>query len=192
MTAVMRIRMRLLRKLLPGYALFFGALLVIGILYGIIAKSPIGIFFLFFGFISLRYSYKDKTTYHNDSTKKCIALSIALFAISALPLVIFDTRVGLLSSIPIAIGMTWILYVFGAKKNLEIEVERLSTSKKFDLDHCTEAELIARCKERFKRDVEYKTERAIKHFILKLPHDEIDVSVEQSKKERYRFRKILE
>jgi len=64
-------------------------------------------------------------------------------------------------------------------------------SKAFNLDTCTEEQLRARCKERFARDLEYKTERAIKHFILKLPHSEIDNNPRQSQTERMRMRKIL-
>jgi hypothetical protein len=64
-------------------------------------------------------------------------------------------------------------------------------SKTFDLDDCTEQELIERCRQRFSRDIEYKTERAVKHFYLKLPHCDIDCNPRQSQKERERMRKIL-
>ena len=179
-----RIWLGLLRRLLPGYALFFCALIIIGILI----KNLVGIISLFGAFVVLRYRFDGSITYHNDSTKKCIALSIMIFAIASIPLLVFNGNVSLIACVPIAIGMTWILYQFGLKKKLEQDSK---ISKSFDLDNCTEAELVERCRQRFKRDVEYKTERAIKHFILKLPHEEIDVNVEQSKKERYRFRKIL-
>lgn len=83
------------------------------------------------------------------------------------------------------------MHALGLKSNAERRVKELLAPPPFDLDNCTEEQLVQRCKERFTRDVEYKTERAIKHFILKLPHEEIDVNPEQSKKERYRFRQIL-
>ena len=192
-SAESRIRVRLFMKLLPGYAIFFSALIAIDILYGFIAGAMTGVLFLFVAFVSLRYEYKDRVTYHNASTKKCIALSIALFAVSALLLIVFNMKIGLLSSIPIAIGMTWYLHEMGLKQSAEKELEEVRAKKdSFDLDNCTEEELRERCRQRFKRDVEYKTERAIKHFILKLPHEQIDVNVEQSKKERYRMRKLLE
>lgn len=186
-----RIRLKLFIRLMPGYAIFFISIFTIGVLYGFIAGSAIGMPILFVAFISLRYRYKDNVTYHNMSTKKCIALSIALFAVSAFPLIVLNMKISLLSSMPIAIGMTWFLYVLGLKDKAERELEE-SKKDTFNLDNCTEEELRERCRQRFKRDVEYKTERAIKHFILKLPHEQIDVNVEQSKKERYRMRKLLE
>lgn len=187
----MRVRLKLLKKLMPGYVFFFGSLVLISLVYGFMAKSIIGVTFLFVAFVSLRYTYRKKITYHADTTRKCIALSILMFALASIPLLVFNMKITLLSSIPIAIGMTWLLHNFGIKKELETELLSLKAPKKFDLDNCTEAELIERCKLCFKHDVEYKTERAIKHFTLKLPHEEIDVNPEQSKKERYRFRKIL-
>lgn len=192
-SAKSRIRVRLFMKLLPGYAIFFSALLGIDILYGFIAGAMVGVLFLFIAFVSLRYEYKDRITYHNESTKKCIALSIGLFAVSSIPLIAITMKVCLIFMVQIAIGMTWFLHEMGLKQAAEKELKELKEKKDyFDLDNCTEEQLIERCKQRFKRDVEYKTERAIKHFILKLPHEQIDVNVEQSKKERYRMRKLLE
>lgn len=191
MSVKSRVRLRLFIRLMPGYAIFFISIFTIGVLYSFIAGSAIGMPILFVAFISLRYRYKDNVTYHNMSTKKCIALSIALFAVSAFPLIVLNTKISLLSSMPIAIGMTWFLYVLGLKDKAERELEE-SKKDTFNLDNCTEEELRERCRQRFKRDVEYKTERAIKHFILRLPHEQIDVNVEQSKKERYRMRKLLE
>lgn len=182
-----RVMVKLFIRLIPGYALFFFSILALGLLYG----NIVGIIILFITFVSLRYKYDNSITFHADSSKNCLALSILLFVISGIPLIVFAFDVSMLSAIPIGIGMTWILYQFGLKNKLAERVSELEFSKPFDLDNCTEEELRARCKERFKRDVEYKTERAIKHFILKLPHEEIDVNPEQSKKERYRFRKIL-
>lgn len=192
-SAKSRIRVRLFMMLIPGYAVFFLSLFAISALYGFISGAATGVIFLFISFVSLRYQYKDRITYHNSSTKRCIALSIGLFAVSAFPLIVLNMRVSLLPSVIIAIGMTWILHTLGLKQCAERRVKELEEKKDtFDLDNCTEEELVARCKQCFKRDVEYKTERAIKHFILKLPHEQIDVNVEQSKKERYRMRKILE
>ena len=191
MSVKSRIRLKLFIRLMPGYAIFFISIFTIGVLYSFIAGSAIGMPILFVAFISLRYRYEDNVTYHNMSTKKCIALSIALFAVSAFPLIVLNMKISLISSMPIAIGMTWFLYVLGLKDKAERELEE-SKKDTFDLDNCTEEELRERCRQRFKRDVEYKTERAIKHFILRLPHEQIDVNVEQSKKERYRMRKLLE
>lgn len=182
--ARMRVRVRLFRKLAPVYALFVVMLCLIGVLYDVIAQASIGILFLFTSFLSLRYRYTNSVTYHSESTKKCIFLSISIFFGFAIPLIVFNSRVSLLTATLLALFMTWLLYVIG------MYVASLR-SKPFDLDNCTEEELVERCRQCFTRDVEYKTERAIKHFILKLPHEQIDVNPEQSKKERYRFRKLL-
>lgn len=184
MTARVRVRIKLFKKLLPVYALFVIALSVIGIIFDMIAHASVGIIALFVSFLSLRYEYTGRLTYHSESTKRCIALSTALFVGSSVPLITFNIRVSLLFVVVVALFMTWLLYVIG----IAVQRNKVGT---FDLDHCTQEQLVARCKERFTRDVEYKTERAIKHFILKLPHEQIDVNPEQSKKERYRFRKIL-
>lgn len=61
----------------------------------------------------------------------------------------------------------------------------------FNLENCTEEELRARCKERIKVHTDYLTDQAIKHFVLKLRHDEIDNNPRKSEKERERLRKML-
>ena len=182
-----RVLFKLFIRLIPGYALFFLSISIVGLLY----KNLFGMMLLFIAFVLLRYKYNDSITYHSNTSKKCLALSILIFSISSTPLIAFNSKVTLLLATPIGITVTWLLYQFGLKDSYKKQLLDLSLPKPFDLDNCTEEELRARCKERFTRDVEYKTERAIKHFILKLPHEEIDVNPEQSKKERYRFRKIL-
>lgn len=142
-----RILVKLFMKLLPGYAVFFSALILIGILYGFIANAMVGVIFLFICFVSLRYKYKDKITYHNESTKKCIALSIALFAISSLPLLVLNMRVSLIFCVSISIGMTWFLHEMGLKQKCEKELIELTKPKPFNVKCCTLDELLNRCRE---------------------------------------------
>lgn len=191
MTTIMRIKLKLLKKIMPWYALFFLFLFAIAAVFSMMVNAIVPVPILFVAFVCLRYKYNDKITYHADTTKKCIMLSILIFVVFSIPLILLNMKISLLASVPVAIAMTWLLYILGVKKQLEKELLSYKCPL-FDLDNCTEEQLIKRCKERFTRDVEYKTERAIKHFILRLPHEEIDVNPEQSKKERYRMRKILQ
>ena len=147
MSVKSRIRLKLLIRLMPGYAIFFFSLILIDIIYGLIIKSTIGIVFLFISFVSLRYTYKNQITYHNKSTKKCIALSILLFVVSALPLMIINMKVSLIFSVPIAMGMTWFLHEMGLKQNYEKELLELKKPKFFDVKGCTLEELLNRCRE---------------------------------------------
>lgn len=94
-----------------------------------------------------------------------------------------------------AVGISWINANIGDYQREHIELlterEQRQHSPRFDPDHCTEEELIARCREVFTRDVVYKTEKAIQHFILKLPHEQIDINPRTSQKQRERMRKSL-
>lgn len=156
--AKIQVKLELFLRLLPAYSLFFIALFIIGILY----KNLLGVVFLFIAFATLRYKYNDSITYHNDSNKKCIALSILLFAIASIPLIVFPIKISILMFLPIAVGITWLLYEFGIKKKLEKSVNEV---KPFNLDTCTKSELILHCKEHNYNEL--KTEIAIKFFIDK-------------------------
>lgn len=127
--------------------------------------------------------------YHNYVTQICLLITtnILFFGInSTLPV-----SVSLLSSIPVALFICWVGYIAADRLDLIIANKTLNKPKIFNLDTCTEIELKERCQIVFKRDVEYKTERAIKHFILKLPHEEIDINVRTSQTERQRMKKLL-
>ncbi len=205
-----RIRRRLFRKMLPGYAMFFAALGAIGFLYG----NPVGMVLLFIAFAALRYEYNGAVTYHNDSSKKCLALSVLLFAVAGIPLILLEIRFSLLACVPVGLAATWVLHIAGAKeqaesKAKELEAERAAVSQaapevitvplktnpgsrcEFDIDRCTPAQLYERCCRVFKSDVERKWKRAHQHFIEKLPHKLIDANPRQSQMERMRMRKVL-
>lgn len=143
----LRIKLKLFKKLVPWYAIFFLSLTTIGIVYSIIANKPVGVILLFISFVSLRYTYKDEITYHNESTKKCIALSITLFAICAFLLIVLNTGVSLIACVPIAIGATWFLHVMGVKQANDKRLSELTKPKKFNVVGCTLDELLDRCRE---------------------------------------------
>lgn len=106
-----RVKLKLFFRLLPGYTIFFSSLVAIGFIY----DNILGIWSLFFSFVCLRYKYLDAVTWHSESTKRCIALSIGLFALSSIPLIVFNSHKSIIACVPIAVGMTWFLYVLGLK-----------------------------------------------------------------------------
>lgn len=166
MGPIMRIKVKLFMKLLPGYALFFGFLLFLSIMFGLLINRPIGLFFLFISFASLRYLYRGEITYHCDHTKPCIALSMLIFFVCSLILVTLNMGISLLACVPLAIGLTWILHEFGVKKKLSMK--KLRT---FNVDTCTKEELLERCFElRLSKE---KTEFCVKLFIEKTPHNKL-------------------
>lgn len=142
----LRIKIKLFKKLVPWYVIFFLSLITIGIIYSIIANKLSGVILLFISFVSLRYTYKDKITYHDESTKRCIALSITLFAICSFPLIILNLGVSLVACIPIAIGATWFLHVMGIKQCNDKKLLELTKPKKFNIVGCTLEELLDRCR----------------------------------------------
>lgn len=113
----------------------------------------------------------------------CVAMSILLGSLS----IYVSPSLGfsLIAPVFVALSVLCLGYALAERKEL------LFRFRAFDPDHCTEDELRERCIKCFPRDTEYKTERAIKHFILKLPHSEIDTNPRQSEKERERMRKQL-
>lgn len=148
------------------------------IIYSIILNRFFSAIILIFAFLLIRPA--TPTTFHFDNVKTCVKTSLKMFivAISLLILVPYNISLcfGILISLWICIDLYRIQYAL---------------TDSFDINSCTREELIERCRLRFKRDVEYKTERAIKHFIEKLPHSEIDINPRASEKERERMKKIL-
>ena len=164
------------------------------IIMGYVANSLLGTAFFFIAFVFLRYAYNDSLTFHAKSTIRCVCATCVLFGTAGLVMGCINTHTSLLFPLVVGLIATWFLHYIALNKKAYKELEALKATcktREFSLDTCTEEELTARCRTRFKRDVEYKTERAIKHFVLKLPHEEIDVSIFQSQKERQRMRKIL-
>lgn len=164
---------------------FYSLIYIAIILSAILNEKILEAVFFFIAYLAVRYKFP--TTYHNKKFYICILLSILSFCICITLLI--DKHTSILFTIVYAVAFDFLLYYIAKSEALK---EEKLLIKPFSVETCTEEELIERCKLRFKRDVEYKTERAIKHFILKLPHNEIDINPEQSKKERYRFKKLLE
>lgn len=120
------------------------------------------------------------TTFHFNNVPICVKTSSKLWFVGVSLLLVLPYNISL------CLGILLALYIC-----IELYNIQYSLLEDFNLETCTREELVERCRLRFKRDVEYKTERAIKHFIEKLPHDEIDINPRASEKERERMRKLL-
>jgi len=157
---------------------------------GYIYNNFIGIAFLLFSFLLLRYSYKYRITFHLYDMAKCFLLTCLMFTICGLPLIIFNMNISLLLSIPIGIFMTYILY----KKQLSINFINSIKYKQFNLKTCTEIELREQC--RIKGFSEEKTQKVIEHIILKLSYkdmaDKYKVTEKAIEIARYRIKKELD
>lgn len=148
------------------------------IIYSIILSRFYATIILMFSFLFIRPA--TPTTFHFDNVKTCIKTSFKMYLISITLLLLVPYNISLCFGVIIS---WWIC--------LELYHIQYGLTDNFNLDNCTKEELIERCRIKFKRDVEYKTERAIKHFIEKLPHNEIDINPRASEKERERMRKLL-
>jgi len=121
-------------KTIPGYAVFFTFLALISFVFG----NPMGIAFLFFAFISLRYRYDGKMTYHCDKVPPCIALSCVIFLVGGLLLASLNINISLLAPVPVAVGITWLLHIGGKYKenNKRIEAQNKEVEQlKYELDN---------------------------------------------------------
>ena len=148
------------------------------IIYAILLRRFFAALVLFTAFLLLRPG--TPTTFHFRNVNTCVKTSSKMFFISVSLLLLVPYNISLCFGILIS------LYIC-----LELYHIQYALTDSFNLETCTKDELIERCRLRFKRDVEYKTERAIKHFIEKLPHSEIDINPRASEKERERMKKIL-
>lgn len=148
------------------------------IIYSIIIRRFYATLILIISFLFIRPT--TPTTFHFDNVKTCIKTSSKMYFVADSLLLLVPYNISLCLGILLSL---WIC--------IELYRIQYGLTDDFNLDTCTKEELIERCRVRFKRDVEYKTERAIKHFIDKLPHCEIDINPRASEKERERFRKIL-
>lgn len=130
--------------------------------------------------------------YHAKRTRNCLIITLSLFNLTAFIFKLLPINVSVSFGIIMAIIFNYVRYRVGAIIYERDLYKDKVISKPFDCDDCTKDELIERCQKVFTRDVEYKTERAIKHFILKLPHCDIDnTRPKTSETERNRMRKKL-
>lgn len=103
------------------------------------------------------------TTWHHKKTLNCTIYSILIFCVMntlALPF-----AVSLLSSVVLSLALTYGLYKF------QVLVDNQIIKRNFDVDNCTEEELVARCKELKMKEENIKL--AIDFFIKRRKQSEI-------------------
>lgn len=148
------------------------------IIFAILLGRLVSAIILIIAFLFIRPA--TPTTFHFDNVKTCVKTSLKMFLVAISLLFLIPYNISLCFGVIISLWICMDLYKI-----------QYALTDDFDLDTCTKEQLVERCRVRFKRDVEYKTERAVKHFIEKLPHNEIDINPRASEKERERMRKIL-
>lgn len=107
--------------------------------------------------------YKFDKTFHHANMWICVALSILMcWCMIAVTLPI---SISILSGIVVAMIDCYILYKVRDYFDIRNELSEITKPKPFNVDTCTEAELIERCRElRFSQE---NTELAIEFFIKK-------------------------
>lgn len=150
MKPLTRVNLRLHLKALPLYIIVLSCLFFIAW----ITHKYIEAFCFSLSFLSLRYKFD--TTYHCDTTLKCMVLTISLIFI-CIPIVLF-INLSLISSIFVAFIVTYGSYIVAdrllkiidnnIKKELILDLQETTsvTRKTFDLSTCTEEELLSECR----------------------------------------------
>lgn len=127
------------------------------LLFGKVVECTIILLSYFF----LRYKF-DKT-FHSANMWVCIALSI--FMCWAMCAVTLPISVSILSGVVIALIDCYLLYKVKDYFDIRNALTELTAPKPFNVDTCTEAELLERCKEL--RLSQENTELAVDFFIHK-------------------------
>ncbi len=151
-----RVKFRLFQ--VATYGIVFATIALMAVVTGKYIET-IG---LFVSFVSLRYAFEK--TWHSKSFWRCIFISCVVFvvAIAFVP----NKGVSLLSCVAFGLCIDYVAY-----KYKDYEDIRLELYKPFNVDTCTRAELLTRC-----RQVglsEENTELAVEFFIKKTKQSEI-------------------
>lgn len=138
------------------YLLVLASIILVALVTGKYLESAA----LFATFVYIRDDFGK--TYHSKSFWKCILISVVVFvvSISFVP----SRHISLLMCIVFGLTIDYIAYKY--QDYLDV---RALIVKPFNLNTCTEAELIAKCRElNFSQD---NIQLAIEFFIQKLPND---------------------
>ena len=162
------------------YGIVFSAIILMAIVTG----KYIETLSFFVAFVTLRETFGK--TYHSSSFWKCILISVVVFVISILFMP--NKNLTILACIVFALIVDYIAYKYQDYIDLHEIVNR-----PFNVEHCTEADLISRCRE--VNLSEENTKLAVEFFIKKTKQSQIadmlfiDEKSVQAKKRR--LRKIL-
>lgn len=151
-----RVKFRLFQ--LSTYGIVFATIALMAVITGKYIET-IG---LFASFVALRYAFEK--TWHSKSFWWCIFISciVFVFSISFVP----NKGVSILACIAFGLCIDYVAY-----KYKDYEDIRLELYKPFNVDTCTRAELLTRCREIGLS--EENTELAIEFFIKKTKQSEI-------------------
>lgn len=173
-----KIKFRLFQ--ISTYGIVFAAIALIAIITGKYIETT----GLFISFVAMRYSFSK--TYHSKSFWKCIIISIIIFAISIL--FVPNKNMSLFSCVILGLIIDFVAYKYKDYDDLYELYNR-----PFNVDTCTQAELISRCDE-FHLSEE-KKELAIEFFIKKTKQsvlaDRLCITEESVHKSKLRLRKKL-
>jgi hypothetical protein len=139
---------------------------------------------LFVSFVSLRYAFEK--TWHSKSFWRCILISciVFVFSIGFVP----NKGVSILACIAFGLCIDYVAY-----KYKDYEDIRLELYKPFNVDTCTRAELLTRCREVGLS--EENTELSVEFFITKTKQriiaDRLCVTEDAVHKRKLRLRKKL-
>lgn len=127
-----RVKFRLFQVV--TYGIVFAAIAIMAFITGKFIET-IG---LFVSFIYLRYAFEK--TWHSKSFWKCIQISCIVFVIAIL--FVPNKEISILACILFGLMIDYIAY-----KYKDYDDMRLIVYKPFNVDTCTEAELLTRCQE---------------------------------------------
>lgn len=173
-----RVKFRLFQ--LSTYGIVFATIALMAVITGKYIET-IG---LFVSFVALRYAFPK--TWHAKSFWWCIFISciVFVFSISFVP----NKGVSILACIAFGLCIDYVAY-----KYKDYEDIRLELYKPFNVDTCTRAELLTRCREIGLS--EENTELAVEFFITKTKQriiaDRLCVTEEAVHKRKLRLRKKL-
>ena len=151
-----RVKFRLFQLL--TYGIVFATIALMAVITGKYIET-IG---LFVSFVALRYAF-DKT-WHSKSFWRCIFISCVVFAVSIF--FVPNKGVSILACIAFGLCIDYVAYKYKYYEDISLELY-----KPFNVDTCTRAELLTRCREIGLS--EENTELAVEFFIKKTKQSEI-------------------
>ncbi len=140
-----------------------GFLAIVGLLigYSFLVGKPIEFALIFLPYFATKGLYERQ--YHATSLKQCLLLSVGIFALAVT--ITLTKSYSLCFSLAFGLAIALVSCKVGNAQRIAHEYAALTAPKPFNVDTCTESELIERCKEL--RLSEENTELAVDFFIRK-------------------------
>lgn len=146
-----------------------GFIAIVGLLIGFsfLVGKPIEFVLIFLPYFATKGLYERQ--YHATSLKQCLLLSIGIFAFAIL--ITAPKEYSISASLFMGFAIAFASCKVGDVQVKLREYAELTKPKPFNVDTCTEAELLHRCRElRFSQE---NTELAVEFFIKKTKHSEL-------------------